>query len=159
MKNTWDKLAGGLPFEYTFMDDDLDSQYKSDESLSFIVQVFTTVAIIISALGLFALSAFAAENRLKEMGVRKVLGASGKDIFFIMSGNFSLLILISFVLSIPLGWYFIRTWLNSFAFRIDISPWIFLVAGLITFAFAILVISYQCLKVSLVNPVNVLKDE
>ena len=159
MKTTWDKQAGGIPFEYTFMDDDLNSQYKSDESLSFIVKVFTTVAIIISALGLFALSSFTAESRLKEMGVRKVMGASGKDIFLIMSGNFSILILISFVLSIPPGWYFIRTWLNSFAFRIDINPWIFLLAGAVTFAFAILVVSYQCLKVSLVNPVNVLKDE
>lgn len=159
IEDKWKATMPNLPFEYFFLDDQLRKQYDGDRNFAQIIGTFTSIAIVICCLGLFGLSAFTAEQRIKEIGVRKVLGASVVEILLMLTKNFSFLVLLAFIIAAPLGWYFMNNWLNAFAFRINIGAGILLTAGFATLVFTLLVVSYQSLRAATANPVNTLRSE
>ncbi|MPR34822.1 ABC transporter permease [Salmonirosea aquatica] len=159
MEKTWAKLNPNLPFEYSFLDDDFQRNYQSDARTSRIVNTFTIISIFISCLGLFGLAAFAAQQRTKEIGVRKVLGASVSSIVTLLSKDFLKLVLIAIVMATPIAWYAMQFWLQDFAYKIDISWWVFALAGLLAVGIALLTVSFQSVRAALANPVKSLRSE
>ncbi len=125
IETVWHKDIPGVPFEYAFMDEQVQKQYESDISMSRIINAFTIMAICISCLGLFGLAAFSAEQRNKEIGIRKVLGASVGGIVQLLSTDFIKLVLLAFLIAIPISWWVMNKWLEGFAFKIQISWWMF----------------------------------
>jgi putative ABC transport system permease protein len=156
---TWAKLNPNEPFEYSFLDDDFQKNYLAEERLAGIIRYFTIVAIFISCLGLFGLTTFSVEQRTKEIGIRKVLGASTAGIVSLLSKDFLKLVLISFLVASPLAWYFINQWLQSFAYRAPFTIWLLLGAWAIALLIAFLTISIQAMKVAFSNPVKSLRIE
>ena len=159
MKNVWQKDLPGVPFEYTFLDEAVQKQYEAEVSLSNIINSFTLMAILISCLGLFGLAAFSAEQRQKEIGIRKVLGASVAGVVGLLSKEFVLLVGIAFLLATPLAWWAMHKWLDAFAYRIPISWWMFASAGILSIAIALITVSFQAIKAALANPVKSLRSE
>ncbi len=159
IEKTWQRLVPGEPFEYSFLDQDFQKNYKADRQMAALVGSFTGIAILISCLGLFGLAAFAAERRTKEIGIRKVLGASVSNITGLLAGDFLKLVLIAIVIASPLAWWAMNKWLQDFAYRIDIQWWMFAVAGLLAVAVAFLTVSFQSIKAALTNPVKSLRSE
>ena len=155
----WQNLFPNRPFEYKFLDVHFDNLYQSEQQLVRIISVLSGLAIIIASLGLFGLSSFMVNQRMKEMGVRKVLGASVYQVLFILSKQFSLLVLVAFCFSAPLTYYFLQSWLNGYAFSISLGLGIFAVVGILCWLSAILTVGGQSLKVALLNPVKVLRNE
>ncbi len=147
------------PFEYTFVDEEFNSKFESEQLIGKLSQVFALLAIIISCLGLFGLSAYTAEQRSKEIGVRKVLGSSVSNIVMLLSKDFLKLVIISIVLAFPLAWLIMNDWLQDFAYRIEINWWIFIIAGFLTIFIAMLTVSFQAIKSAIANPVHSLKTE
>ena len=156
-----DKWKGFTPahFQYTFMDQDFDAMYRSEQRIGTIFIAFTTLAIVIACLGLFGLAAYAAEQRTKEIGIRKVLGASIANIAGMLSKDFIKLICISIVISTPFAWYFMQKWLQDFAYRINIEWWVFAIAGAAALLIAFITISFQSVKAAVANPVKSLRSE
>ena len=146
-------------FEYTFLNDAVGRLYASDVKTSNIVLFFSIVAILIACLGLFGLSAYTAERRKKEIGVRKVLGATVNGIMGLLSASFIKLVVIAFVLATPLAWYYIDQWLSGFSYRIEMPWWSFALAGLLTLTLAMITVSFQSIKAALLNPVKSLRSE
>jgi putative ABC transport system permease protein len=159
LEKTWHKLNPNEPFEYSFLDDDFQKNYLAENQLASIVSYFTLVAIIICCLGLFGLATFSAEQRVKEIGVRKVLGASVASIVALLSKDFLKLVFFAIIIASPIAWYIMRKWLQNFAYRIDIEWWVFLLAGIAATAIAFFTISYQALKTANDNPVKSLRTE
>jgi putative ABC transport system permease protein len=159
IKVIWQKDFPAVPFEYTFLDDEVQKQYETEITLSRIINSFTLMAIIISCLGLFGLAAFSAEQRRKEIGVRKVLGASVFNLTTLLSGDFLKLVAIAIVIATPVAWWAMSQWLQAFAYRIDISWWMFAVAGLVAVLIALLTVSFQSIKAAIANPVKSLRTE
>jgi putative ABC transport system permease protein len=159
IESLWHKDVPGLPFEYLFLDEQVQKQYESDISMSRIINAFTLIAICISCLGLFGLATFSAEQRNKEIGIRKVLGASITGIVQLLSKDFIQLVVIAFVIAIPISWWAMHAWLQGFVYRITISWWMFGVAGLITMIIAALTVSSQAMGAALSNPVKALRAE
>ena len=157
--NISQQLNPAHPFAYNFLDQDLANLYKGEQRLGKLFNLFAILAIFISCLGLYGLSAFMAEQRTKEIGVRKVLGASVFNIVYLLSTGFTRLILIAMAIAIPLSWFAINSWLRSFAYHINISWIIFLVASLAALAIAWLTVSYESVKAAIVNPVRSLRTE
>ena len=155
----WKARFPGYPFEYFFLDEDYDGQYKAEARLARLFGVFSVLAIAIACLGLFGLAAFMAEKRTKEIGIRKVLGASVTSIVSLLSGDFLKLVAAAFVLSVPLAWYAVEQWLQGFAYRIAIGPWPFALAGGLALGVALLTVSFQAVKAALANPVKSLRSE
>lgn len=155
----WQKLVPGEPFEYSFIDEDFDKNYKNDRQMAALVGSFTGIAIVISCLGLFGLAAFAAERRTKEIGIRKVLGASVAGITGMLAGDFLRLVLIAIVIASPLAWWVMDRWLQDFAYRIELEWWMVAISGLTAIVIACLTVSMQSIKAALTNPVNSLKSE
>jgi len=149
----------GFPFEYRFVDDAFSERFKSEQLVGNLSQIFAVLAIIISCLGLFGLSAFTAEQRRKEIGVRKVLGSSVSGIVRLLSKDFMKLVCIAIILAIPLAWWAMQNWLENFAYRINIDLWVFFIAGLIAVLIAIVTVSFQAIKAALANPVKSLRTE
>jgi len=147
------------PFEYQFMEDNFNQLYQSETKLGGIFAFFTLISVLIASLGLFGLAAFLSAQRTKEIGVRKVLGASVQSLVLLLSKDFLKLVLIAFVIAIPVGWYAMHQWLQDFAYRITIGWWIFAVAGTFAFVIANLSVGYQSLKASRMDPVESLKTE
>jgi hypothetical protein len=147
------------PFEFSFVDDDYERKFASEVRVGKLATVFGVLAIFISLLGLLGLSAFVAEQRTKEIGIRKVVGASITQLWAMLTGSFVVLVTLSCVIAFPLAWYFLSTWLTRFEYRIDISPWIFpaVVAGALIVTLA--TVSYQALRAATTNPVESLKSE
>ncbi len=156
---TWSKFITGEPFEYKFLDDSFNTLYKSDLKTSYLILVFSVVAIIISALGLFGLAAFTAEQRTREIGIRKVLGATVKQVTILLSKDFVMLVLAAIIIASPLAWWVMTKWLQDFAYRINISVWIFIGAGALALVIALLSVSIQAIKSALANPVAALRRE
>lgn len=159
MKNTWNKFNPDEPFKFQFMEDRLQQNYLADKRMSQLIFWATLLAIFISCLGLFGLASFAAERRSKEIGLRKVLGASATDIVTLLSKNFIFLVFIAFLIAAPISWYSMNQWLNDFAYRINIQWWYFVLAGLLAIVIAILTVSFQSLRAAYANPVESLKNE
>jgi putative ABC transport system permease protein len=155
----WQKDVPGVPFEYNFLDEQVQKQYESDISMSRIINVFTLVAVCISCLGLFGLAAFSAEQRNKEIGIRKVLGASVSGIVQLLSIDFLRLVVIAFLIATPISWWAMNKWLQGFAYRIPISWWMFAIAGFATILIALFIVSSQAIRAAVVNPVKSLRSE
>jgi putative ABC transport system permease protein len=159
IETIWHKDISGVPFEYAFLDDEVQKQYSAEITLSRIINLFTMMAIFISCLGLFGLVAFSAEQRKKEIGVRKVLGASVPGIVQLLSKEFLKLVIISILIATPVAWWAMSKWLQSFTYRVDISWWMFALAGFIAVFIALLTVSLQAIKAAIANPVKSLRTE
>ncbi|QMW03121.1 ABC transporter permease [Spirosoma foliorum] len=153
------KINPKLPFTYSFVDDEFQKIYKSETVVGTLATLFACMAIFIACLGLFGLAAFTAEQRTKEIGVRKVLGASVASIVGLLSVDFVKLVLIAIVIASPLAWYVMQQWLQGFAYKIDVSWWIFALAGIVALGIALITISFQSIKAALMNPVKSLRSE
>jgi len=158
-KQLWQRYLPELPFEYIFQDELFDQLYKDDRRLSTMVRVFSAIAILISSLGLFGLSAFAAERRTKEIGIRKVLGATVSSLVMLLSGDFLRLVLLSVVIASPIAGWTMHRWLQDFAYHVPLSSWIFLLAGCLALLIATAAVSYQAIKAARSNPVKNLRTE
>ncbi len=158
-ESQWQSFAPEQPFTYSFLDNDVDALYRADQRTGNYFIVFAIIAIFIACLGLFGLAAFTAEQRTKEIGVRKVLGASVLSIIVLLSKEFTKLVAIAFVVAAPLAFFAMDRWLQDFAFRVDISWPIFLMAGLAALGIAWLTVSYQSIRAALTNPVEALRYE
>ncbi|WAC09920.1 ABC transporter permease [Dyadobacter pollutisoli] len=159
VEQLWKKMAPGQPFSYRFMDEDFNQVYRSEERVGKIFITFAVISIIIGCLGLFGLSAYTAERRTKEIGVRKVLGASVANIVTLLSKEFLRLIIIAIVIGIPISWFGMNQWLNDFAYHVDLAWWMFVAAGALAITIALLTVSFQSIKAALMNPVKSLRSE
>ncbi len=148
-----------FPFEYSFVDDAFNAKFRSEQLIGKLSQLFALLAILISCLGLFGLAAYTAEQRSKEIGVRKVLGASVAGIVKLLSKDFLKLVGLSIVIAIPMAWYVMDNWLQNYAYRIEINWWIFVIAGVVAIVIAMITVSFQAVKAALANPVDSLKTE
>ncbi|AYB33521.1 ABC transporter permease [Chryseolinea soli] len=155
----WKKLAPGDAFEYSFLDEDYGKMYDAEKRLASIFGVFAGLAIIIACLGLFALAAFTAEQRTKEIGIRKTLGASVNSIVFLLSREYGKLVLIAFVVSTPVAWYGVQWWIQSYTYRATIGFSVYVLAGGIALVIALLTIGYQCVRAAMMNPAQSLRSE
>jgi putative ABC transport system permease protein len=159
MQETWKKVNTGSTFEYAFLDEQFANLYRNEQAFANMFTHFTILAIVIAGLGLFALSAFTAEQRKKEIGIRKVLGASNANIFYNLSSEFIQLIVISFLVASGVAWYVMSKWLEDFQYSIKLGVGVFLIAGGLAVVIALLTISFQALKAALTNPVESLRSE
>jgi len=159
IKNIWTKIAPGQPFSYRFMDDAFNTTYEAEQNLGQIFITFTLLSILIACLGLFGLAAFNAEKRTKEIGVRKVLGASIGQITFRLTIDFLKLVGIAILIALPVGWFAMGKWLEDFSYRIEIGFGVFVFAIVLAIGIAILTVSYQSIKAAIVNPVKSLRTE
>ncbi len=160
LQSKWEEFAPGQPFEYSFLDQRFNNLYENEQRIGNIFSVFAGLAIFIACLGLYGLSAFTAEQKTKEIGIRKVLGASITQILILMSKEFTKLVIISFLIGVSLSYFAMREWLNDFAYRININnPSIFLIAGIISILIAWITMSVQSFAAARTNPVNSLKEE
>jgi putative ABC transport system permease protein len=159
LKNTVEKLAPNTLFNYGFLDERMAALYSKEDNMSTILNAFSGLAIVISCLGLFGVVAHESKIRTKEIGIRKVLGASVGSLVSLLSGDFLKLVLIGIVIASPITWYAMNQWLQGFAYKIDIHWWIFALAGLVILAVAMLTVSLQSIKSSLADPVKSLRNE
>lgn len=159
LEATWHKLNPNDPFEYSFLDQDFQKNYEAESRQAVLITSFTVIAIIISCLGLFALATFSAEQRIKEIGVRKVLGASVTSIVTLISKDFLKLVGIAILIACPIAWYVMRKWLENFAFRVDISWQVFALTAILAVFVALFTISFQAIKAAISNPVKSLRTE
>ncbi|HEX2606996.1 MAG TPA: ABC transporter permease [Flavisolibacter sp.] len=159
IESKWKEMAPSLPFSYRFLDESFNEMYRSEQRAGKIALIFSVLAILIACLGLFGLAAFIAEQRTKEIGIRKVLGASVQGIVQLLSKDFVRLVLLSFLIASPLAWYAMHKWLEDFAFRVDINWWIFALAGCIALGIALFTISFQAIRSALANPIKNLRTE
>jgi putative ABC transport system permease protein len=156
---SWHKLNPNEPFEYSFLDQDFQKNYEAENRLSSIVGYFTLIAILISCLGLFGLATFSAEQRIKEIGVRKVLGASVTSIVSLLSKDFLRLVIISIIIASPIAWYVMNKWLRDFEYRITVNWEVFVITAIVALIIALVTISFQAIKAAIANPVKSLRTE
>jgi putative ABC transport system permease protein len=159
LRNKWQELVSNQSFEYSFLDDDINRLYRTEKRLNDILFTVTFLAIFIACLGLFGLAAFSSEQRTKEIGIRKVLGASASGIVLLLSKDFTRGILVANIIAWPIAWYTMSRWLQNFAYRANIHIWIFILAGSIVFFIALLTLSYKTISAALANPVEALRYE
>jgi putative ABC transport system permease protein len=159
IQSVWQKNCPNVPLEYQFLDDHFAEVYRADSQVSSIVGILAALAIIISCLGLFGLASHAAERRVKEVGIRKVLGASVQNIVAMLSKDFLKYVFIAALIALPLAWFSVNKWLQDYAYRINISWWIFLLAVLAAMLIALITISFQAIKAAIANPVKSLRTE
>jgi len=159
VKVLWSRYFPNDPFSYFFLDDEFNAQYQSDQRFGEMFTLFASLAILIACFGLIGLSAYNILQRTKEVGIRKVLGASVQNVVFILSKDFLLLVILSFVVAAPVSWFIMHQWLQDFAYRITISWWVFGVAGALALLIALSTISYQAIKAAIANPVRSLRSE
>jgi len=159
MQKIYKKYDADTPFDYTFMDDAFNARYKAEDRLASIFSIFTVITIVLAGMGLFGLAAFTIEQRTKEIGIRKVLGASISSINGLLSKDFLKLVLLSILIASPIAWYVMHDWLQGFAYRINIQWWMFAGAGLLAVIVAVITISYHAIKAAVVNPVESLRSE
>ncbi len=155
----WKALVSDTPFEYSFLDENIQKQYDEDRKVSGIITSFTFIAMFISCLGLYGLSTFMAERRFKEIGVRKVMGASVNQIVALMSTEFIKLIFVAFVIAVPIAWYAMHQWLQGFAYKVPINLLVFFYAGGVALLIALLTVSFESLRAAVGNPVDSLRNE
>jgi len=159
LESIWKKYAPDAPFEYSFVDQNFDALFRAEQRMSQIILVFTVLAIIIACLGLFGLAAYSAEQRAKEISIRKVMGASVSQVMVLMTKDFTMVVMVAFVIATPLAWYFAEGWLSGFANRINIDYTFVIISGLISLLIALITISYQSVKAAKENPVNAMRLE
>lgn len=159
LERNWKQMAPGQPFSYQFLDESFASMYAAEQRVGEIAGIFALLAILVSCLGLFGLASFMAEQRTKEIGIRKILGATSGNLAALMSRDFLKLVFIAILIALPVGWWAMNEWLSNFAYRINIHWWVFALAGLAAIAVALLTVSFQSIKAALSNPVKSLRSE
>ena len=159
LETIWKKYAPTAPFEYSFVDQNIQAKFKAEQQLGRVIVVFTTLAVLIACLGLFGLATFTAEQRAKEISVRKIMGASVQQVVVLLSKEFAKLIVIAFVIALPVTWYGMNQWLQGFAYRIDFNLLVAALAGAIALSVSLLTVSYHSIKAALSNPVNALRND
>jgi ABC-type antimicrobial peptide transport system permease subunit len=159
IKKIWEQTFPNYVYEYRFLDDKIESFYKQETQLAQLYKIFAAIAIFLSCLGLYGLASFMAVQRIKEVGIRKVLGATSGNIVYLFSKEFIILISIAFLIATPLAWYFMNKWLQNYAYRITINWWLFAAGGLAAIIIALLTISFQAIKAAIANPVKSLRTE
>jgi predicted permease len=159
IKKIWQQTFPDYVYEYSFLDDKIASFYEQENQLSQLYKIFAAIAIFLSCLGLYGLASFMAVQRIKEVGIRKVLGATSANIVYLFSKEFIILIAIAFAIATPIAWYYMHRWLQNYAYRIDVSWWIFLVGGIAAIVIALVTISFQAIKAAIANPVKSLRTE
>jgi ABC-type antimicrobial peptide transport system permease subunit len=159
IKKIWEQTFPNNVYEYTFLDDKIASFYKQETQLAQLYKIFAAIAIFLSCLGLYGLASFMAVQRIKEVGIRKVLGATAANIVYLFSKEFIILIAIAFTIATPIAWYFMNQWLEDYAYRINIGWWVFLIAGVAAILIAMITISFQAIKAAVANPVKSLRSE
>jgi putative ABC transport system permease protein len=155
----WKSFAPAQPFKYVFLDENLNAQYEKERRAENIFRIFSGLAILIACVGLFGLAAYTANQRTKEIGIRKVLGATMGQVVFLLSKDFTKLIVVAFLLATPLSWYIMDNWLQGFAYRINLNVGVFLISGIVAVAVSWLTVSYQSVKAAMMNPVKSLRSE
>ncbi len=159
LKGVWKTVISTVPLQYNFVDDEIGKQYGNEQKMEGIFYGFSGLSLLIACLGLFGLSTFIVERKIKEIGIRKILGASIPGIVGLLSKDFLKLVLISILIATPLAWYFMNNWLQDFAYRVQINSWVFVIAGLIAVFIAFITISLQSIKAAIANPVKSLRTE
>jgi ABC-type antimicrobial peptide transport system permease subunit len=159
VEKLWNQTFPDYVFEYQFLDAAIENFYKQEKQLAELYKIFAGIAIFLGCLGLYGLASFMAVQRIREVGIRKVLGASISSIVYLFSKEFMLLITIAFVIASPIAWYFMHKWLEDYAFRITINAWIFVIGGLVSICIALATVSYRAIRAAVVNPVESLRSE
>jgi putative ABC transport system permease protein len=159
IESKWKTIVPNRPFTYFFLDEFFDKQYRGEERFGKLFMNFSILAIFISCLGLLGLASYSTMQRTKEIGIRKVMGASVQGIINLLSKDFLTLVLLSFFIAMPVAWYFMYTWLQDFAYRTRISWWVFVLAGGIAIVIALLTVSFQAIRAAIANPVKSLRTE
>ena len=159
LEQIWKKYAPDAAFEYSFVDQNFDALFRAEKRMSLIILIFTVLAIGIACLGLFGLAAYTAEQRSKEISIRKVMGASVSQVMVLLSKDFTMLVMVAFVIATPLAWYFAEQWLAGFANRIGIDFTFVIISGVISLLIALLTISYQAVRAAKENPVDAMRLE
>ncbi|MEM0992428.1 MAG: FtsX-like permease family protein, partial [Bacteroidota bacterium] len=159
IKQLWTDFAPQAPFSFSFLDEDINAQYQSEERLASVLSTFTFLSIFIACLGLLGLITYITQQRTKEIGIRKVLGATTASILALLSKDFLKLIVLALVLATPIAYYFMNQWLQDFAYSIELQWWVFALAGLAAIGIALLTVSVQSVRAALANPVNSLRSE
>jgi ABC-type antimicrobial peptide transport system permease subunit len=159
IESVFEKYNPAYPFVYRFADDEFNQKFTDIQRVGRLANVFAFLAILISCLGLFGLSAFTAEQRTKEFGIRKVLGASSSHVVGLISADFSRLVLIAFAIAAPLGWWGMNEWLQKYPYRITVEWWMVALAGFISLTLALATVSFQAIKAAISNPVKALRNE
>jgi putative ABC transport system permease protein len=159
IKSAWTSTFPDIPFEYQFLDDHFAEVYRVDNQVSNVVSILAGLIIVISCLGLFGLASYSAEKRIKEIGVRKVLGASVQNIVLLLSSHFIKLVFIANIIAWPIAFFAMNKWLQDFAYRINIDWWVFAIAGGVSVIIAFATVSFQSIKAAIANPVKSLRSE
>lgn len=159
VEQVWKKMAPGMPFSYRFLDDSFDEMYRAEQRMGKLGLAFSILAIVVACMGLFGLATYTAEQRVKEIGIRKVLGASVTGIVEMLSLDFLKLVMIASMIAFPLAWWAMNKWLMNFAYRIDIEWWVFIVAAVIALVITLATVSSQAIRAALMNPVKSLRTE
>jgi putative ABC transport system permease protein len=159
MEAKWKSFAPATPFDFSFLDNEFDALYRSEQRMGTVFGVFTFLSIFVACLGLFGLSIYTAERRKKEIGVRKVLGASVQNVVGLLSREFLRLVTIAAVVAFPIAWLAMNKWLENFAYRISMDWWIFLIAGAAAMTIALITVCFQAIKAAIANPVKTLRSE
>ncbi|HSU27959.1 MAG TPA: ABC transporter permease [Chitinophagaceae bacterium] len=159
LKEKWSAIEPAYPFAYSFFDETFGKMYNAESRLAILIRIFTFLAVFIACLGLFGLAAYTINQRAKEIGIRKIIGAGTARIIALLSKDFLLLVLIASVIAFPIAWWAMNIWLREFAYRINISGWVFVIAGAMALAIAMIAISFQAIKAAIANPVKSLRAE
>jgi putative ABC transport system permease protein len=159
LQSKWKSLIPDRPFEYRFMDDDYNKLYENELRLGKIMNIFASIAIILACIGLFGLSAYSAQQRVKEIGVRKVLGAGIGNIIFVLSKDFVKLALIAALIAFPIAWWAMHRWLQNYEYRIHIEWWVFVITALATLLITLITVCFRAIKAAMANPVKSLRTE
>jgi putative ABC transport system permease protein len=159
MKKEWDSFNSGEPFTYSFLDDLFNKTYSAEQKTGVILNIFSVLIILVACLGLFGLVTYTSEQRTKEIGIRKVLGASVSQVTQMLSKEFLKLVLIASLIAFPVAWWAMNKWLQSFAYHINISWWVFAVAGFAALLIALMTVSFQAIKAAMANPAKSLRTE
>ena len=159
VEKVWNKYSPEFPLSYRFLDQNFDEMYRSEEKLSSLLWIFTAMAIFVGCLGLLGLATFAAEQRIKEIGIRKVLGASPANITRMLSRDFLKLVLIAALIALPIAWITMHSWLEAFPYRITMNIWLFILSGVVALIIALLTICFQSIRAATANPVKSLRTE
>jgi putative ABC transport system permease protein len=159
IEKVWKQLVPAQPIEYSFQDEEISAMHRQESKFQSMFSYLTIVAIVIACLGLFGLASFTAEQRTKEIGIRKVLGASIHGLVSLLSKEFIKLVAIAILIATPIAWYFMQNWLEDFVYRISLTWWVFAVAGVAALMIALLTVSFQAIKAAIANPVKSLRME